>query len=111
MNNNYYTNGLGSPLFTNNGVETPNQETASNLSMGYNTNSYLNESLYLNKGKLMTIYTTFNGSVEWPNKKFTGILEYASLDHLTISDPKTGKWYAIPTIYVNYVESDEKIIE
>lgn len=118
MNNNYYSNGQpqlqsqpGSPLFTN-GVETPNQSGTPNMNFNYNNNNpSMSDTLTLNKGKIITVFATFNGSVSWPDKAFTGILENYEMDHLTLSDPKTGKWYVIPTIYVDYVESDEKIIE
>lgn len=112
MNNNYYQGQPGSPLFTNSGIETPNQSTAPMPPFtNGNNNQYIDQTLNENIGKRLTVYATFNGSVDWPNKAFTGILEYSAIDHLTLSDPTTGKWYVIPSIYINYVESDEKIIE
>lgn len=112
MNNNYYQGQPGMPLFTNQGVETPNQSSVpSNPNFMNSGGQYMEQSLNENIGKRMTVFTTFNGSVDWPNKAFTGILEFSAMDHITLSDPSTGKWYVIPTIYINYVESDEKIIE
>lgn len=111
MNNNFYPSGQpGTPIFTN-GVETPNQSNVTPINFNQTNNPSMSDTLSLNRGKIITVYATFNGSVSWPDKAFTGVLKNYEMDHLTLSDPKSGKWYVIPTIYVDYVESDEKIIE
>ena len=71
--------------------------------------SYIENILRLNKGKLATFYMSFPDSVEWRDKTFTGIIEAAGRDHIIISDPKTGRWYLLLMIYLNYVDFDEKI--
>ena len=104
MNYNTYP---GSPLYTGNTV-TPNQEYAPKVDIPFEQ-SYIENILRVNKGKLINIYMTFPDSVEWRDKVFTGILEQSGRDHIIISDPKTGKWSLILLIYLNFVEFDEKI--
>ena len=128
MNTNYYAN----PTFPNmdaNGIQvnamqnlasTPSNNTnnTSNNSlatMQANNNmllleqSYIENILRLNKGKLATFYMSFPDSVDWRDKTFTGIIEAAGRDHIIVSDPKTGRWYLLLMIYLNYVDFDEKI--
>lgn len=103
MNNNYYPN-----YQTNGGY--PNQEyapTAGNTL--FNEQSYIENILRLNKGKLGKFYCSFPDSNEWRDTVFSGIIETATRDHLVISNPSTGKWYLILMVYLNYVEFDEKI--
>lgn len=71
--------------------------------------SYIENILRLNKGKKITAYVSFSDSVEWRDKKFTGIIEQAGRDHLILSDIDTGKWYLILMIYLDYVEFNERI--
>ena len=71
--------------------------------------SYIENILRLNKGKKVTAYVSFSDSVEWRDKKFTGIIEQAGRDHLILSNPENGKWYLILLIYLDYVEFDERI--
>ncbi len=114
MNTNYYTNPSYSGMNQNknlNGNIGPN-----NMQQNYNNNdmldmeqSYIENILRLNRGKLATFYFSFPDSVEWRDKTFTGIIEAAGRDHIIISDPNTGKWYLLLMIYLNYVDFDEKI--
>ena len=71
--------------------------------------SYIENILRLNKGKLATVYTTFENNKEWNAKIFKGIIEAAGRDHLIISDPQTGKRYLIPMVYLDYITFDEEI--
>lgn len=104
MNYNTYP---GSPLYTGNTV-TPNQEYAPKVDIPFEQ-SYIENILRVNKGKLINIYMTFPDSVEWRDKVFTGILEQSGRDHIIISDPKTGKWQLLLMIYVDFITFDEKI--
>ncbi len=128
MNTNYYPN----PTFPNmntNGLQmgamggvavgpsgnTANNSNNMNANLQANNNmlaleqSYVENILRLNKGKLATFYFSFPDSVEWRDKTFTGIIEAAGRDHIIVSDPKTGRWYLLLMIYLNYVDFDEKI--
>ncbi len=71
--------------------------------------SYVENILRLNRGKLATLYFSYPDSVDWRDKTYNGIIEAAGRDHIIISDPKTGKWYLLLMIYLNYVEFEEKI--
>ena len=102
-----YNTSPGSPLYTGNTV-TPNQEYAPKVDIPFEQ-SYIENILRVNKGKLINIYMTFPDSVEWRDKVFTGILEQSGRDHIIISDPKTGKWQLLLMIYVSYITFEETI--
>lgn len=71
--------------------------------------SYIENILRLNKGKLVDVYATFENNREWNAKVFRGIIEAAGRDHVIISDPQTGARYLIPMVYVDYVQFEEEI--
>ena len=71
--------------------------------------SYIENILRLNRGKLATVYMTFEGSSEWNSMIFKGIVEAAGRDHLIISDPQTGKRYLLLMVYLDYVTFDEEL--
>lgn len=72
--------------------------------------SYIENILRLNRGKLATVYMTFTGSKEGNNTKmFKGIIEAAGRDHIILSDPQTGMRYLLPMIYLDYITFDEEI--
>lgn len=104
MNSNYFQN----PVF-------PNTQPINNQQ--YNTQSpildeeqsYIENILRLNKGKLAKLYFSYPDSTEWRDKVFSGIIEEAGRDHIIVSDPNSGMWYLLLIIYLNYVEFQEKI--
>lgn len=69
--------------------------------------SYIENILRLNKGKLAHVYMTFDNDNQM--REFRGIIEAAGRDHLIISDPETGHRYLLLMVYLNYVEFDEEI--
>lgn len=71
--------------------------------------SYIENILRLNKGKLATLYLTFENNREWNAKVITGVIETAGRDHVIVSDPVTGKRYLLLMIYLDYVTFDEEI--
>lgn len=71
--------------------------------------SYIENILRLNKGKLATVYATFENNTQWNAKVFKGIIEAAGRDHLILSDPQTGQRVLLPMIYLDYVTFDEEI--
>ncbi|TCN24007.1 spore coat protein GerQ [Mesobacillus foraminis] len=71
--------------------------------------SYVENILRLNKGKLVTVYMSFEGSREWNSKVFKGIIEAAGRDHLILSDPQTGMRYLLLMVYLDYVTFEEEI--
>lgn len=71
--------------------------------------SYIENILRLNKGKLITLYATFENNKEWNAKVFKGIIEAAGRDHVILSDPQTGMRFLIPMVSVDYITFDEQI--
>ncbi|MEH7522781.1 spore coat protein GerQ [Bacillus sp. JJ1503] len=71
--------------------------------------SYIENILRLNKGKLVTVYATFENNREWNAKKFEGIIEATGRDHVILSDPQSGMRFLIPMVYVDYVTFSEEI--
>jgi spore germination protein Q len=70
--------------------------------------SYIENILRLNLGKLATVYMNFDNS-QWGSKIFKGIIEAAGKDHIILSDPATGMRYLLLSIFLNYVTFDEEI--
>lgn len=71
--------------------------------------SYIENILRLNKGKLVHVFATFEGNNQWNAKEFTGIIEAAGRDHVIISDPQAGTRYLIPMVAVDYITFAEEI--
>jgi spore germination protein Q len=71
--------------------------------------SYIENILRLNKGKLVTVYATFENNTEWNAKIFKGLIEAAGRDHLILSDPQTGERILLPMVYLDYVTFSEEI--
>ncbi|WP_042354414.1 spore coat protein GerQ [Bacillus rubiinfantis] len=71
--------------------------------------SYIENILRLNKGKLVTVFATFEGNSQWNAKEFKGIIEAAGRDHVILSDPQTGTRYLIPMVAVDYITFSEEI--
>jgi spore germination protein Q len=70
--------------------------------------SYVENILRLNKGKIATIYMNFEGS-QWGSKVFKGEITAAGKDHIIIKDTQTGVTYLLLTIYLSYVAFDNDI--
>jgi spore germination protein Q len=71
--------------------------------------SYIENILRLNKGKLVTVFATFEGNTQWNAKEFKGIIEAAGRDHVILSDPQVGTRYLIPMVAVDYITFSEPI--
>lgn len=71
--------------------------------------SYIENILRLNKGKLVDVYATFENNTQWNAKIFKGIIEAAGRDHLILSDPQTGQRVLLPMVYLDYVTFNEEI--
>lgn len=63
--------------------------------------------LKFNKGKKLTIHMGFPNSKE--HKDITGILEQSNEEYITLSNPQTGSWNLLPTLYIDYITFDENI--
>lgn len=100
----------------NNGYYSPNNmgfEQVPSIPSGNNDlpmeQSYVENILRLNKGKIASFYMSYPDSNEWRDKIFTGRVEQAARDHVVVFDPKNGKWYLLLSIYLNYIVFDEEI--
>ncbi|MNG20037.1 Spore coat protein GerQ [compost metagenome] len=71
--------------------------------------SYVENILRLNRGKLGTFYMTYENNREWNAKIFRGIIEAAGRDHIIISDPTTGMRYLLLMLNLDYVTFDGPI--
>ena len=110
MNNNgYYTGYQNTNIGTSSGY--PNQQYAPTVGTTEfpMEQSYVENILRLNKGKIASFYMSYPDSNEWRDKIFTGRVEQAARDHVVVFDPKNGKWYLLLSIYLNYIVFDEEI--
>lgn len=74
----------------------------------YQEQSYVENILRLNRGKIATIYMSFEGS-QWGSKIFRGEIVGAGRDHIILKDEKNKASYLLLTIYLSYVTFDETI--
>lgn len=71
--------------------------------------SFIENILRLNRGKVGTFYMTFENNDRWNAKVFKGVIEAAGRDHIIISDPQTDKRYLLLMVNLDYVTFDEEI--
>ena len=71
--------------------------------------SYIENIIRLNRGKLGTFHMTYSDSNEWRDRIYKGVIEAAGVDHIIISDPRDGKRYILLNIYLDWVEFNEEI--
>ncbi|MGD6966505.1 spore coat protein GerQ [Rossellomorea vietnamensis] len=105
---------MGGQYYGGQGMQVPQPTSAQSPSQNFPgqlpvEESYIENILRLNKGKVATVYMTFENNREWNAKVFKGIIEAAGRDHLVISDPQTGMRYLLPMIYLDYITFDEEI--
>jgi spore germination protein Q len=114
MTHNYYSD----PVFPGASMPsgTPNQQMAPTMNNPIEPGgmlpleqSYIENILRANKGRLGKFFMSFPDSVEWRDKIFTGIIEAAGRGHLIISDPNTGIRHLLRMIYLDYVDFQEPI--
>ena len=70
--------------------------------------SYIENILRLNLGKMATIYMNFEGS-QWGSKVYKGELIAAGKDHIILKDNQTGITYLLLTIYLYYITFEEEL--
>lgn len=71
--------------------------------------SYVENILRMNLGKVGTFYMTYENNTEWNAKIFKGVVEAAGRDHIVISDPATGMRFLLLTLNLDYVTFDEPL--
>lgn len=95
----------GAPGFSTT-PSSPSHQTPGQLPL---EESFIENILRLNLGKVATIYMTFENNSEWNAKIFKGVLEAAGRDHIIISDPRTGMRYLLLMVNLDYVTFDEEL--
>lgn len=72
--------------------------------------SYIENILRLNRGKLATVHALFDtGTNNAVFRDFTGLVEAAGRDHLILSSPETGQRILLPMVYFGYATFDEEL--
>jgi spore germination protein Q len=71
--------------------------------------SYIENILRLNLGKVGTFYMTYENNTQWNAKIFKGKIEAAGRDHIIISDIKTGMRYLLLMVNLDYATFDEEL--
>lgn len=71
--------------------------------------TYVENILRMNRGKVATVYTTNENNPEWAARVFTGRVENAARDHVVLSDPQSGKRYIIFMVNIDYITFDEEL--
>ncbi len=71
--------------------------------------SYIENILRLNLGKVATLYMTYENNSQWNAKIFKGVVEAAGRDHIIISDPQTGMRHLLLMVNLDYATFDEEL--
>ena len=79
------------------------------FSEGVIQESFIENILRFNKGKIGTFYFTYQGNSEWNAMVYQGRVETAGRDHIIISDPSSGKRYLLMMANLDWVEFEERI--
>lgn len=72
--------------------------------------SYIENILRLNLGKVGTFYMTYENNSQWNAKIFKGVLEAAGRDHIIISDPQSGVRTILLMVNLDYATFDEPLV-
>lgn len=114
-----YTQGNTTQPYPPQQISPPNPSTQIPYQQPYSSNpytptkrieeSYIENIVRLNRGKLGTFYMTYSDSNEWRDRVYKGVIEAAGVDHIIISDPRDGKRYVLLNIYLDWIEFNEEI--
>lgn len=83
--------------------------TGQQLPTGAVEESFIENILRFNKGKVGTFYFTYQGNNRWNAMVYHGRVETAGRDHIIISDPASGKRYLLLMANLDWVEFEEQI--
>lgn len=102
---------MAQPVSTPPPVASGNVMTPSGMVLpgGLGEQSYIENILRLNLGKVGTFYMTYENNSEWNAKVFRGVLEAAGRDHIIISDPMTGQRIMLLMVNFDYATFDEPL--
>ncbi|MCM3714201.1 spore coat protein GerQ [Alkalihalobacillus oceani] len=71
--------------------------------------SFIENILRLNRGKMATFYMTYENNDQWNAKIFRGRIEEAGRDHIIVGDPETGMHYLLLMVTLDYVTFEDPI--
>ena len=97
------------PLPQPNYNQQPQYQQPYNKPITTSEESYIENIVRLNRGKLATFYMSYSDSNEWRDRVYRGVIEAAGVDHIIISDPRDGKRYILLNIYLDWIEFNEEI--
>lgn len=106
MNNTYFNK----DIFPNKSYEsTVKVPSLVNYSVVPLEDSYMDSLIRNNIGKQVCICASFTNSNDFKDVKFNGILEQSGKDYVILSEPSTGKWHLVPSIYIDFITFNENI--
>jgi len=91
------------------GAAIPGAGAGADAGTGVGEESYIENILRFNRGKMATFYYTYENNTQWNAKIYRGRIETAGRDHIIISDPQTGRRYLLLTVNLDWVEFDGPI--
>lgn len=91
-------------------LDTSNLNKKLSLPTPISEQTYLENILRLNIGKLGTFYFTYSGSNDYRDKAYKGIIEQVGRDHFVIKDPKNQQNYILLFVYMDWAVFDEPIL-
>ena len=103
MNGSYYQ----TPVFIND-LERDTKKPNNNYELT-SEQSYIENILRNNIGKMVRVHASFSDSNEWKDRVFVGEILHAGRDNLVIHDTDNNMYYLILMIYVDFVEFNEEI--
>ena len=71
---------------------------------------YAENILEKNIGRRASFYMSYNDSLEWRDRIFTGIIQQAGRDYAVLKEDDTEKYVLLWTVYLNFVEFYEQPI-
>lgn len=77
--------------------------------MGGGEESYIENILRFNRGKIATLYLTYENNTQWNAKIVRGRIETAGRDFIIVSDPQSGRRYILQMVNLDWVEFDGPI--
>ena len=106
--------GQGTPMYMTPPIPSganipPAGATSPGAGGGAAEESYIENILRFNRGKVATLYFTYENNTEWNARVYRGVVETAGRDHIIISDPRTGKRYVLLMVNLDWIEFDEEL--
>ena len=71
---------------------------------------YAENILEKNIGRRASFYMSYNDSLEWRDRIFTGVIEQAGRDYAVLKEDGSEKFILLWTVYLNFVEFFERPI-